>query len=581
MKDNHKRRILVLDADMVPALTISRSLSRRRCVVDVASHTSRPLSSYSNAVSSCFQYPDPLLSPDAFVEWLLEHVDARHYDLVIPVTERTLVALSTRRDLLRELKIAMPAAHSLEVVLDKSQTLALADEVGVPRPRGVSISSVLELVELKGTLRYPLVLKPARSIGSTEGGASQLQVSYAFSAAELEAGCVHALRFGPVLLQELFPGAGVGIELIARRGKIAYAFQHLRLHEVPLTGGGSSLRKSEPVLPELLAASERLIAALEWNGVAMVEFKLDPETREFCLMEINGRFWGSLPLAIAAGADFPSMLLDLELDDEIRPSPPYRNNVYCRLLSRDLQWYEAVLREDADTRIARIPDAWEVFRGLADFINFRHSFDVQSVSDPLPGLVDVRRIFDSYVQRIIALSQEKKFYARQKRAWKAGEVATTLAGASSILFLCYGNINRSALADVMLRAYAEDSGISVASGGFHPADGRQADPVMVDVARQFGTEMSHVRSASVTQEMLGQSDIIFVMEKSHYDRVVAMDGSAASKMYLLGAHLGGAGRAVEIADPYGRARENYVACHERIVEAVDTIKAVIAVNNSD
>ena len=104
---------------------------------------------------------------------------------------------------------------------------------------------------------------------------------------------------------------------------------------------------------------------------------------------------------------------------------------------------------------------------------------------------------------------------------------------------------------------------------------------MVEVARHFGTEMGHVQSACVTPQLIRQSDIIFVMEKSHYDRVLAMDGSVASRMYLLGAHSATAGRAVEIADPYGRARELYVACHERIAEAIDNLKAVIALRASD
>jgi protein-tyrosine-phosphatase len=341
------------------------------------------------------------------------------------------------------------------------------------------------------------------------------------------------------------------------------------------------LRKSEPVMPELLAASERLIAALEWNGVAMVEFKLDLHTREFCLMEINGRFWGSLPLAIAAGADFPSMLLDLELDGEIKPCHPYRNDVYCRLLSRDLQWYEAVLRADTDTRMTKIPGTWEVFRELGLVFNRRHRFDVQSICDPVPGLIDIQRIFSSYIQRLQALSEERKFFSRQKRAWRSGEVAAAVSRAASMLILCYGNINRSALADVLVRAYAEDSGISVASAGFHQESGRPADPIMVDVARQFGLDMSHFRSTRVTNQLLHQSDIIFVMEKSHYDSLIAMEGSIAGKVYLLGAHLGGAGLSAEIEDPYGRARDKYTTCYERIAEAVDSIKAVIAVKSSD
>jgi protein-tyrosine-phosphatase/predicted ATP-grasp superfamily ATP-dependent carboligase len=576
-----KPRVLVLDGDMVPSLTIARSLSRRQCEIDVASHSARPLTSYSATVRSYFQYPDPLASGDRFVEWLLTHVDAHHYDLVIPVTERILVPLSRCRDRFRHVKIAMPAAHSLEIVLDKSQTLALAAKVGVPGPRGVSVGSLDELEDIKQSVKFPVVLKPARSIGTAEGGASQMQVSYAFDMTELEAGCAHALRFGPIILQEYFSGVGVGIELIARQGEIAYSFQHLRLHEVPLSGGGSSLRKSVPVVPRLLEASEKLISALEWNGVAMVEFKLNPQTGEFCLMEINGRFWGSLPLAEAAGADFPSMLLDLELSGDIRPSRPYRNDVYCRLLTRDLYWYEAVLREDADTRVVTLPRGWEVFKELGLFLNFRHRFDVQSVRDPVPGLIDIGRILSAYLQRIQALFEEMQFRAQQKRAWNRGEVSAALSRAESMLFLCYGNINRSALADVMVRAYAEDSGIAVASAGFHPEEGRPADPVMVDVAAQFNLEMSNTRSACVTEQQLHDSDIIFVMEKSHYDKLVAIDDSLAGKVYLLGAHNGDATQSVEIQDPYGRAREVYQACYNQIVEAVDHIKGVIAIEIGD
>ena len=581
MKRESKPRVLVLDADLVPCLTIARSLSARHCIVDTASHTLRPLSRYSNAVNAIFQYPDPLAAPEAFVDWLIEHVLTEHYDLVIPVTERTLVVLSDRRERLTHINIAMPAAPSLEVALDKAQTLALADSVGVPRPLGITLESLDDLGEVKKSLKFPVVLKPARSIGASAGGASQLQVAYAFDESELDSGCAHALRFGPVLLQEFFSGVGVGVELIAREGKIGYAFQHRRLHEVPLTGGGSSLRKSEPVMPELLEASKRLIAALSWSGVAMVEFKLDPVTQAFTLMEINGRFWGSLPLAVAAGADFPSMLLDLELDDEIKPCRPYRNNIYCRLLSRDLSWYEAVLRGGTDERIATVPGVWEVLKGLGLFFNLGHRFDVQSIRDPLPGLADVGRLARGYHQRLLTLSREKLFFRRQSRAWKKGEVAAHILQSNSMLFLCYGNINRSALADVMVRAYAEDSGIAVTSAGFHQESGRPADSVMVDVAAQFGVEMDAIRSTSVTEQMLRNSDIIFVMEKAHYDRLLSVDTRIADKVYLLGAHPRNASWPAEIADPYGRSRAHYRDCYDRIAEAVDTIKAAIAERSGD
>jgi protein-tyrosine-phosphatase len=150
-----------------------------------------------------------------------------------------------------------------------------------------------------------------------------------------------------------------------------------------------------------------------------------------------------------------------------------------------------------------------------------------------------------------------------------------------VLFLCYGNINRSAVADVMLRPYARDSGISVASAGFHHEVGRPADPVMVDVARQFDIDMTSIRSTYVTEQMLHESDVIFVMEKCHYDRLLNMDASLANKVYLLGAHQRSAGCAVEIEDPYGHSRESYVVCYKRIADAIHRIKELIAVSSGN
>ena len=581
MSDGKRYRVLVLDADMVPALTVSRSLAQRGCHVYLAGHVERPLASRSNAVDAYYQYPDPLQSTDLFVEWLLAHIEANEYDLIIPVTERVVVPLSRNIEKFPRVKIALPSRESLEVALDKSKTLALAKKVGVPYPVSVTVSTVEQLSKVAATLKFPVVIKPSRSIAVVAAGSSQLQVSYAFDLSELESGCEHALKFGPVILQEYFAGDGVGIELIAKQGEIVYSFQHLRLHEVPLTGGGSSLRKSVAVMPDLLEASRKLISALGWNGVAMVEFKHNSSSDEFCLMEINGRFWGSLPLAVAAGADFPAMLFDLEVKGEVGVYPPYRDNVYCRLLSRDLHWYEAILRSDADARIVKVPDAVQVLKGLGLFLHPRHRYDVQSLGDPLPGLIDVGQVLKTYHSRALAFFDELKFRRQQRKAWSRGEVAEAISSARSILFLCYGNINRSALADVLVRGYAEDSGIVVASAGFHDEEGRPADPVMVEVAGHFDLELGNLRSSCVRQEQLRDSDVIFVMEKRHYDKLLDVDAALSKKIFLLGAHHGGARRSVEIEDPYGRTQDVYMACYEQVVEAVDEIKSVIALQLSE
>jgi hypothetical protein len=98
--------------------------------------------------------------------------------------------------------------------------------------------------------------------------------------------------------------------LLIRNGELAAAFAHRRLREKPVSGGVSVFRESIAMDEDLLRRSRALLECFEWEGVAMVEYKIDSTTGEPFIMEINGRFWGSLQLAIDAGVDFPAILLD-------------------------------------------------------------------------------------------------------------------------------------------------------------------------------------------------------------------------------------------------------------------------------
>ena len=78
--------------------------------------------------------------------------------------------------------------------------------------------------------------------------------------------------------------------------------------------------------------SIRLLKSIGWYGVAMVEYREDPRDGRCKIMEINPRFWGSLPLAIAAGVDFPYLLYKMVIDGDIRPVLNYPEGVRCRWL---------------------------------------------------------------------------------------------------------------------------------------------------------------------------------------------------------------------------------------------------------
>jgi len=175
------------------------------------------------------------------------------------------------------------------------------------------------------------VLKPARSVNGNPGARAKLGVSYAADPHELRRKILslQAVAF-PLLLQQRIVGPGTGIFLLIWDGEIRARFAHRRLCEKPPTGGVSVYCESIAADEALVERSHRLLARFGWGGVAMVEYKRDVETGQPNLMEVNGRFWGSLQLAIDAGVDFPRLLAGCALGEPAERQTSYRVGVRSR-----------------------------------------------------------------------------------------------------------------------------------------------------------------------------------------------------------------------------------------------------------
>ena len=68
----------------------------------------------------------------------------------------------------------------------------------------------------------------------------------------------------------------------------------------------------------------------------MVEFRDDGDGEPW-LMEVNGRFWGSLELAVTAGVDFPALWTGLLRGARVRPPTSYQTGVTSRWLWGDVK----------------------------------------------------------------------------------------------------------------------------------------------------------------------------------------------------------------------------------------------------
>lgn len=103
-----------------------------------------------------------------------------------------------------------------------------------------------------------------------------------------------------------------------------------------------------------------------WHGVAMVEFKVTPNGTPY-LMEINGRFWGSLQLAIDAGVDFPWLLYQMATSQPVDPVDGYNIGVRSRWLLGDLAALYKVLVGNELPPGPRLPQR---VRSILQFLNF-------------------------------------------------------------------------------------------------------------------------------------------------------------------------------------------------------------------
>lgn len=390
------RTILVTDAGRGSAISIIRSLGRRGWTVIAADADPHSPGFRSRYAHRRFVYPQPEAEPQAFAEALLHQIAEQAVDLVIPVTDNVILPILPRRaEFEQRCKLALPETGALLAAMDKNKTLALAEQLGVPIPATRWVHTVQEAVEAARAFAWPVVVKPQLSrLYQEQAGIAAFKVSYATDAGDLAAQMRRYEGVCPVLLQEYHRGVGYGVELLLDCGQPLAAFQHKRLRETPLTGGVSTFREGVPLDPEMYDYARRLLGHLRWTGLAMVEFKVGEAGPK--LMEINGRVWGSLPLAVHSGMDFPRRLAELYLTE---PSPPpaapavdYAAGVCSRNLELDIGWMLTVLMGKQRYPFVEMPPRREALKAFLNLFNPRHRFDIVSLDDPRPGLAEIAKI---------------------------------------------------------------------------------------------------------------------------------------------------------------------------------------------
>lgn len=391
--------VLITDGDERAALAATRSLIAAGHRVVVAGAATRTLAGVSRHARSVRIAADPLREPAAYASELVRCALTFGANVLLPISDASVEALLEHRSLLpAELLLPFPTLSSYHAASDKIRMMECAQRAGLDVPESVLFASAERANDDVGEVSnsiFPAVVKPHRSV-VTAGGGRRIKCGVAFVAnAEELRTALNDLPPGafPVLVQRRIRGPGEGMFALRWNGDIVATFGHRRLREKPPAGGVSVFRESIAIDPALLAAGTRMLEELQWQGVAMIECKLDLATGRHVLMEINGRLWGSLQLAIDAGVDFPALMVECAAGSIPGANTPYTCGVRSRWFWGDVDHLYMRLTKSARTLHldGAFPSRLAVIRDFLTVRPRRDRGEIWRLNDPAPALLELRR----------------------------------------------------------------------------------------------------------------------------------------------------------------------------------------------
>lgn len=552
-------KVLVFGEDTRSFLATVRSLGRRGVAVHAAPANLRAPALASRYIAAVHALPPWMGDGAAWLAAVEALLRAERFDLVIPCNETALLPLQRHRARLGALALlAIPDDAAIAALFDKQATRELAQRLGIPVPAGWLPSPGDSPAAVLAALGAPVMVKPRHSY-VLDRLDRRGRVTVAADAAEL-ARLLPGLRAADHVLESFFPGEGLGVSLLASGGRVLQAFEHHRVRE---DGSGSYYRVSAALTPALLAACTALVAALHYTGLGMFEFRRNPQTGAWVLLEVNARPWGSMPLPLGLGVDFPWRWYRLLIAGEEIPPVGYRAGVFGRNLVPDLQ---AVLAGARGAGGLAVLGRWLLELGRV--ATGREIHDVLVRDDPRPALAELAQVTAEALRRGAARLPGRAALAR----WRARarlRAALRRPGEAWLVFVCLGNICRSPFAAALAQArLGGRRRLRIGSAGMLPRPGRAVPPLGVQAAAAHGIDLATHRSAYLPRAEAAAAALLIVFDEPTRRAVLDRYPDLHARVIRLGDLLDGA----EITDPVDGDAAVFATTYATIAAAVAALE---------
>jgi predicted ATP-grasp superfamily ATP-dependent carboligase len=320
-------RVLVTGGEERAVLAAVRCLAAHGWEPTVAAHAVPAAAQWSRACAARVRVPDPAREPEAFVDALARALAAREHAVLLPGTDAALLAISAGRARLEPLaRIGLPPEDVVRAAVDKAALAEAAAAAGLPGPEGAVCAGETEAVAAASALGYPVVAKPRRS--TFRDGA---RVRQSGGRRVEDEAALRALLGGSRaewVLQRAEPGALHSVSGVMAAGRLRAVAVSRYLRTWPVRSGNAAAAVTLAAPDALVAAVERLLAGLGWEGLFELELLRAPGG-PWRPIDLNPRPFGSLALVVAAGAPLPALWCDRLVGREpawasARPGVRYR-----------------------------------------------------------------------------------------------------------------------------------------------------------------------------------------------------------------------------------------------------------------
>jgi D-aspartate ligase len=302
-------------------LGIVRSLGRRGipiCIIDDEYSIGR----FSRYTTYAVTAPT-MRKPKETVDFLLE--TARRLGLtgwvLFPTRDEIVAAVARYRPQLAEwYRVPTPEWDSVKWAWNKWNTYCLAEKLGIPIPRTWCPRSLDELEGIEA--EFPLAVKPA--VKEDFFYATKAKAWRANNRAELRTLFKRASGYvagNEVLIQEIIPGDGnhqFSSCVFVKSGVAIASMEAKRWRQHPPEFGRAATFVKTIECPDLLAPTLGVLGAMNYYGLAEIEYKLDTRDGRYKLLDVNARTWGFHSLGPPAGVDFPYLLYTDQIGEPVQ-----------------------------------------------------------------------------------------------------------------------------------------------------------------------------------------------------------------------------------------------------------------------